>query len=87
MTMTDNKCDVCNVNPPIGVASTMIPYSCAYCKECASRHAQPIVVFLTWFDLVGVNFEKLYPDLENLVVTFSDGRYQTYREWATCHVH
>ena len=81
MTMVDGLCDVCNVNPPIGVASTMIPYSCAYCRECAERNAQPDIVFACWFDDIGTDFEHMHPAALE-VETFKDGRYVSYREWA-----
>lgn len=80
MTMQDNKCEVCGINPPIGVASTVMPYSCAYCVECCKRFAQPEVVFECMFDDFGRDFDKVhhhYLDLE----TFKNGRYVTYREW------
>ena len=81
MTMVDKKCDVCNVNPPIGVASTVMPYSCAYCVECAKRFAQPDIVFACFWDDFGTDFDKMNPAYLELE-TFKDGRYISYREWA-----
>lgn len=79
--MKDHKCEVCQVNKPIGVASTVMPYSCAYCVECARRFAQPKMVFEMFFDEVGINFELMadgFADME----TYHDGKYTSYREWA-----
>lgn len=77
MTMLDMKCDVCNKNPAIGVASTSVPYSCAYCKECASRSADPEMVFIFWADDIAPDDHRS-PDQS---VTYKDGQYMTYREW------
>jgi hypothetical protein len=84
MTMLDMKCDVCGVNPPVGVASTIIPYSCAYCVECLKRDAQPEIVFSVLLDDAGkgldpIDIETMFPD--NLV-TFKNGKYMTMAEWA-----
>ena len=79
MTMADELCDVCHVDPPIGVASTMIPYSCAYCRQCLLWNAQPDVVFETWYDDFGTDFRMIEADH---IVTFQDGAYVTYRQWA-----
>jgi hypothetical protein len=78
MTMVDGKCEVCGVNPSIGVASTIIPYSCAYCIECAQRNAQPEIVFETYFELD--EGDNMY--IPDGIVTVKDGRYWTYREWS-----
>jgi hypothetical protein len=83
MTMADFKCDVCGVGKAIGVASTMIPYSCAFCIECAERHAQPEIVFETIYDDGGTDFDNFVDGFVDNVVTHKDGKYQTYREWAT----
>ena len=81
--MTDlGKCEVCGINPAIGVASTSMPYSCAYCVECAKRGADPEVVFVCMYDDVGTDFSKLVEGYADAVITFKDGRYMTYREWA-----
>jgi hypothetical protein len=81
MTMKDNICEVCGVNPPIGVASTVMPYSCAYCAECCQRFAQPIIVFECFWDDFGADFYKMQHGLEELE-SYIDGRYISYREWA-----
>lgn len=75
-------CHVCHVGEAIGVASTIMPYSCAYCRECCLRFAQPMEVFECLWDDVGTSFEMLADGMDQLE-TYSDGRYQTYREWAT----
>jgi hypothetical protein len=76
-------CDVCKTNQAIGVASTSMPLSVAYCTECAARGADPEVVFHCWFDDVGTDFAKLREGVPDQATTFKDGRYVTYREWAT----
>jgi len=82
MTMADELCDVCHVNLPIGVASTMVPYSCAYCRQCLLWNAQPDIVFETWYDDVGVEFNKMASGFPDSVVTFQGGAYISYRQWA-----
>ena len=79
------KCDVCNVRPAVGVASTSMPISAAYCAKCAQRGADPEFIFEALFADYGADFEKLaegVPEME----TFSGGRYVTYREWATSRI-
>ena len=78
MTMKDMKCDVCSVGDAIGVASCHAPVSVAFCKECASRGTDPEFVFEVWKE-DGIKPEDMgAPDLLN---TFKDGKYMTYREW------
>jgi hypothetical protein len=81
MTMTNHKCEVCEVNEPIGVASTIMPYSCAYCAECAQRFAQPKIVFECFFEDFGTNFDQMRDDYADLE-TFHHKKYISYREWA-----
>lgn len=83
MTMLDHKCEVCFVNEPIGVAGTVLPYSCAYCVECLRNDAQPLVVFETLYDDFGTRFDEMLEGMADELVTFADGGYQSYREWAT----
>lgn len=77
MTAVENLCDVCRINPMIGVCSTSIPLSVAYCEECAARGADPELVFLCWEEDIPPN-EHCDPDG---CVTFKDGKYISYREW------
>jgi hypothetical protein len=77
MTMADMKCDVCRIGDAIGVASTAIPLSVAYCAECAKRNAQPLAVFMLWE-------EEIPPDdhrSPDAFCTFEDGKYISYRKW------
>lgn len=77
MTTGDGMCEVCGINPAIGVASTSMPYSCAYCEECARRGADPELVFECWF-------QDVLWDVDAIVagpVTFCDGGYLTFPEW------
>lgn len=79
--MLDNKCEVCGQKEPIGVACTSMPLSVAYCEECIVRGADPEIVFECWYDDFGTRFEEMACPDE--VTTFKDGRYMSYREWAT----
>jgi hypothetical protein len=83
--MDMGKCDVCQTNPAIGVASTSMPMSVAFCGECAGRGADPEIVFLCMFDDVGAEFANLADGVADGMTTFKDGRYVSYREWATNH--
>lgn len=80
MTMADHKCEVCFVNEPIGVASTVMPYSCAYCAECARRFAQPPLVFECMYDDFGTDFDQMDPAYV-VLETFLDGKYVDYKTW------
>ncbi len=82
MTMKDKKCDVCGVNEPIGVPSTLMPYSVAYCVECAKRDAQPLVVFETL-----IEDADRADDWVNELETYTDGKYITFAEWAAKRKH
>jgi hypothetical protein len=76
------KCEICG-QPAIGVASTLMPYSCAYCIECARRFAQPKIVFVCLFEdfAQGSLLRDEVMDLE----TYENGRYITFRVWAKTH--
>lgn len=39
-------CEVCGARPAVGVASTSIPYSAAYCAACAAIGADPYWVLV-----------------------------------------
>lgn len=42
MTMSNFKCECCwREQPLVGVASTMMPMSIAWCEECLTNNAQP----------------------------------------------
>lgn len=82
MTETElGLCDVCARQPAIGVASTSIPYSCAFCKECAQRGADPEMVFehLLW-DVANGDPTLLRPEL--LTFNKTRGRYEDMPTWA-----
>ena len=80
MTMADKLCDVCHQKEPIGVASTSMPMSVAYCVECARQHADPEIVFETMY--MGNEDKEVNPEMGNQFITFKDGKYITYTEWA-----
>lgn len=77
----DVKCGVCRVNRALGVASTIIPFSCAYCVECARRHAQPLMVFEYFYDDLGTDFDKM-GEMADKLETYAGGNYINYRTWA-----
>lgn len=81
MTMADLKCDVCGVGKAVGVCSTIMPFSCAYCIECLQRGAQPEIVFLGMYMDIGRDLSKLAEGVADSMVTYDDGRYVSYREW------
>lgn len=78
MTAADNLCDVCGINPMIGVASTSMPLSVAYCSECARLGADPEIVFICWAEDGPTPEQHVAPDD---YITFKDGAYVTYRQW------
>lgn len=71
-------CDVCHTNHMIGVASTSMPISVAYCVECARRGADPEFVFKCWEEDIGDPSRHRNPDG---AVTYVDGKYINYRDW------
>lgn len=77
------NCDVCNERPAIGVASTSMPMSVAFCQECAAQGADPAIVFVCMFDDCGIDFDKMADGVPDGMTTWKDGRFVTYREWAT----
>lgn len=78
MTMLNGLCDVCGVEKPIGVASTSIPYSCAYCPKCAAMGADPEAVFEYILKQAGGHADRVRLGL----TTFKDGRYIDFHSWA-----
>lgn len=52
--MTDlSICEVCGARPAIGVFSTSIPYSAAYCRECVEAGVDPYWVIVSNTACVG----------------------------------
>lgn len=76
------KCDVCGNDKAIGVASTSMPYSCAYCVECARCGADPEIVFECWYNDIGSDCSKMIEGLPDSALTFKDGKYVSYRDWS-----
>jgi hypothetical protein len=79
MTMLDELCDVCHLNKPIGVASTSMPLSVAYCRTCAELHADPEIVFETMY--MGNEDQEVDPEMGDQYLTFKDGKYITFTAW------
>lgn len=78
MTMEDMKCDVCGRGPAVGVASTSMPMSVAYCQECADKGADPEIIFTCMLNSVDGKASMVAEGL----VTYKDGKYMTFHEWA-----
>jgi len=79
MTMLGGLCDVCGKNEAIGVASTSVPMSVAYCRECLAHGADPEMVFVYWAEDCDIKPDEHRSPDES--VTFKDDRYISYREW------
>lgn len=81
-TKGDGLCDVCDLRPMIGVASTSVPFSCAYCSECAQRGADPSWVLSYMIDdVAGGDLSRLHPDAVKGLCTWHDGKFITIEEW------
>ena len=81
MTMLDKKCDVCGRDGAVGVAATVLPYSCAYCVPCLEENAQPDIVFESMWNDFGIEFHMINPSYLELV-TWKDDKYIDYETWA-----
>lgn len=78
MTMLEGACDVCGVNPPVGVASSVLgAISWAYCRTCLERHADVEVMFAVTYDTCGDRVGEWLSEMS----TWKDGRYWTWEEW------
>lgn len=77
--MLDKKCDVCGEKEAIGVASTSVPFSCAFCLECAQQGADPEWIFEYYLDEVaGGDPSKIREGL----TTYVNGKYVSFHDWA-----
>lgn len=77
VTAKDDVCDVCGLGPVIGVASTSIPLSVAYCAECIKHGADPEVVFEYWATCGITPADHRDPSM----LTYRDGKYINYSDW------
>ena len=84
MSMKDNLCDVCHTRPPIGVASTHVPFSCAYCRECAEAEADPEWVFQYLLEDVATNRDP--STIQRGLVTWKDGAFVDFHTWAEAYL-
>jgi len=77
------KCNVCEVNEPVGVAcSGLGPVSFTYCKTCLEMNAEPLMMMDATFEIIG-------PDVANHVkkcTTYVDGEYITWDQFVTKRV-
>jgi hypothetical protein len=82
MTTLTGECDVCHERPAIGVASTSFPLSVAFCAECAAQGADPECNFEFFWDEIGGDVNKMAEGYPDALVTWKDGRFISFREWA-----
>lgn len=77
------KCDACG-EQAVGVASSCIPMSFAYCKKCLLNHAEPEFIFAYHYDDVSNDGKGLADWFTQGVKIFKDGEYwnwNRYVEW------
>jgi hypothetical protein len=74
------KCDVCG-QPAIGVASSIMPISFAYCLTCLVQRAEPIFIFEYHYDDVSHDGANLAPWFTECVRSYMDGKYITWDEF------
>ena len=81
MTM-EGKCDVCGLNPPVGVASSpFAACSFAYCRECLQKQAEPAMIFeYLYCEVAHGDVKNLRPEINNWY-TFVDGTYIIWSAW------
>ena len=53
MTAALGLCEVCATRPAVAVLATSVPYSAAYCRECAEAGADPYWVIVANTAAVG----------------------------------
>lgn len=73
------KCEVCGVKDAIGVASTSLPYSCAFCAECARQGADPEWIFRFLLDDTADGDPS---KIREGMTTYRDGEYLSFHDWA-----
>ena len=77
---SDLKCDVCG-EPAIGVASSCMPISFAYCRKCLQEGAEPIFVFAYHYDEVSDDGGNLADWFTQNVKSYMDGHYISWGEY------
>lgn len=84
MNKSELKCEVCNNEPSVGVASVPgIPYSAAYGRECLQRRADPYWIIRANVACCGGVEHTADWALDTM--TFADGQYMTLREALVRH--
>lgn len=78
--MESLKCEVCG-EPAVGVASSIMPISHAYCRKCLTENAEPIFIFRYHYDEVSTDGEGLAPWFTENVKSYMDGKYITWQEY------
>jgi hypothetical protein len=78
--LPDLSCEMCG-QPAIGVASTSVPYSAAYCRECASRGCDPLWIFHYWYDDVSTDGEGMADWVIECATSYMDGKYISWPEF------
>lgn len=75
------KCEVCNEEDAVGVASLpFAAYSAAFGKNCLKENAYPIwTLFYLYEDVANFNDEHLIPEVKEYK-SFHEGKYITWDE-------
>lgn len=74
------RCECCG-QVAVGVCSTIVPYSAAFCRACLENHAQPAWIMEFVYE------EQLGKDLSNAadwlgdITVFVEGKYVPFREY------
>ena len=77
------KCDCCG-GPAIGVASSCIPISFAYCMRCLQENVEPEFIFAYHYDEVSIDGKGLADWFTQCAKTFKDGEiwdWPRYVKW------
>lgn len=80
MSTTKLNCDACG-EPAIGVASSCIPMSFAYCRRCVSEGVEPEFIFAYHYDEVSRDGEGLADWFTQSVKIFKDGEIWTWDKY------
>jgi hypothetical protein len=72
--MSELKCDCCG-QPAVGVASSCMPISFAYCKNCLNYGAEPEFIFAYHYDEVSQDGEGLADWFTHCVKIWKEGEY------------
>jgi hypothetical protein len=70
-------CEVCKRQPPMCVvASTLVPYSYAICRDCLSIGAEPVLVVATMLEQCEGDWRRIRAEVRRNLKVFMDGEYR-----------